>query len=81
MSFPVIEYILTRAQLEQVRTDLAKQNIPLKGDSGDISSKGVQLAFEYVEPKLTITVVDHGMLPMFILKSKMNGWFKTEVIA
>lgn len=73
-----LSYSLSRAQLEAIRTKLKASNILLEKDSGDVSYKGVQLTFDYVEPKLSVTIVDGGGYPTFILKSKLNSWFKEQ---
>lgn len=71
-----MEFNLTRDQLEKARTALAAQDVHLTGDKGDISSKGVQITYDYTEPKLTIVIVDGGGYPMFLVKHKINDWFK-----
>jgi hypothetical protein len=74
----VLTYSLTRDQLEAIRTKLATENVLLVGDKGDTAHQGVKVEFDYVEPTLTVTIVDHGGYPEFIVKHKINGWFKEE---
>ena len=78
MSLAIVTFTLTREQLEAIRAKLQAKNVNLVGDKGGVSYSGVQLTFDYVEPTLTITLVDCGRYPQFMIKGRIEDWFKTE---
>lgn len=72
-------FTATRQQFEKMRADLAAEGVSLTGDSGTIGKMGCKLAFAYVEPTLTVTVL-HGAL--FIgehtIEKEVDKWFGQE---
>jgi len=71
-----MKFTLLRSQFQAVRNRVisAGVNIPLT-DSGEITYKEVIIHFSYMEPNLTISVIDYGDNPSWIVNNAIKGWF------
>jgi hypothetical protein len=72
---------VTREQLGFARAALAAQGIDVVGDSGLIEHRGVKASFNYVEPTLTIAIIEK---PFYVSESYAEGqianWFNNQPV-
>lgn len=71
-------FTVTRDQLESKRVELAKEGVPLTGDSGILTDHGVSIDFHYNEPTLTVEITNYGGHPQFIVNHVVSNWFKEK---
>lgn len=73
----MLVFPMTREQLEQKRLDLKANGVLLEGDEGEVSSRGVTLAYKYDGTNLAVEIVGK---PRFVTRSfvegKVKGWIE-----
>lgn len=73
---PQLTFSLTREQFEAARARCASNGVNLIGDCGDVEGHKVGVTFNYVEPKLTLTVEHKPWIyPESEVESEITNWF------
>lgn len=73
-----MKFAVTRERLEEARKRLSEAGFPIVGDKGEVSQKGFRVGYEFVNGKLTLTLLKK---PFLVPASMVRNEVRKKLIA